>query len=289
LFFFIVISSVAVIALLGDDMSRAADMLPEIFKNPLEFFSRYLGLAIFIFIILTIYLTAVSALLLYVFSGKLGVLRNAAIDNQYKFRLSSFFAEAKKLFFPLLWIFSIMLPIILVAVILIFVGFIIYYIYASSGAETSSSIFIASFLSLLTILLGVVGVLGSMIFTFYASIALAVEKEGVISSLKKTFNFIKNKPMSILFLIILYVAIIVVSIVFALFGELFAMIPVVGLIISIPYQLISSVVQIYLGIVMLGSLIAYYIKSIDYPVSPARKEVSPGPSNGVYPAPTYDI
>jgi hypothetical protein len=209
-----------------------------------------------------VFLTVVSVLMLYVLGGKLGVLKNAVCDVQYKFKLSSFFKEAKRMFFPLLWLFSIMLPVFLLFVILMFVGFIIYIQYSYSESGTASLIFISSFVSLLLTFLGIMGILGSLIFTVYTAVVIAAEKAGVFSSFKKAFNFMKNKPMSILFCIIIFAGIIASWLIILLvLGKLLAMIPAAGLVISILYQLVSYAVLIYLNIVMCGSLISYYLKS----------------------------
>ncbi len=275
-FFFIGIPIAVAIIFMSVDIANIKDILPGIMsENPLEFLSKYLGLVILMLISLTLYLTIVSVLMLYVFGGMLGVLRNAALNIQYKFSLSSFFKEAKKFFFPLLWLFSIALLVITVVVIVfgILVGVVISAIYAFKESGTTLSVFVTSFFSLLIIFLSIIVGLASVIFTVYAAIALVVEKNGVADSFKNAWNFVKNKPMAFLFYIILVIGIIAVNITLKILGGSFSMIPVVGLLISIPFQLIYYVVQSYLGVVMWSSLLVFYIKGINYPVYTATYDI----------------
>ena len=261
LVFIIAVSVAAAVAMLGDDIANIQNTLPELLVDPVNFISKYIGLALIIFTLFSVFLTVVSVLMLYVLGGKLGVLKNAVCDAQHKFKFSFFFKEAKRMFFPLLWLFSIMLPVFLVMAIIIVTGFGIFFIYAYNRPESTFSIFIASFLSLLIIFLGIVGSLGSLMLTEYTAVALAVKKDKVFSALKKTLVFISNKPLSIGLYIVVYASILVASIVFAALGKLFALLPVIGIIIIIPFQLISFAVKIYLGIVKCGAFIFYYVQN----------------------------
>lgn len=249
---------------LGMDVAQAKDILPGILNNPAEILSKYLRLAILIFITSIIYLTAASVLILYVFGGTLGVLRNAAINEQYRFGFSSFFGEAKKVFFPLLWLFSIALLVIIgiLTVFGVLAGILISMIRVYSDTVTAYSIFATYFFGLL----GITFVLAGIIFTAYAAIVLVVENSKVMASFKNTWNFMKNKPMAFVFYIILFIGIIAANFVLIALGVSFSTAPVVSYLFIIPYRLISYVVQSYLGVVMWGALLVFYIKGINFPV-----------------------
>lgn len=259
LFFFAIVSVVALVAILGLDIAHIKELLLGIVKYPEGLISKYLALFFLFLILFTIYLTVVSCLRLYCFGGKLGVLRNSAADAQYKFRLSSFFKEAKKLFFPYLWLFSIMLPVVLLAVIFIFIGFGIYFVFIYNQQGSMASIFFASFLALLFVFLGIAGSLGSLIFSSYAAVILADGKMGIISYFKETFIFIKDKPSSILFFIGIFSALAVISAVLAIINQIFLMISAAGVLISIPFLFVAGAVSSYLRLVMWSSFIAYYL------------------------------
>jgi len=241
---------------LGIDIAQAKDILPEILENPVEIFSRYLGVAILIFVAFLIYLAVTSILILYVFGGTLSILRNTAINGQYHFSFSSFFSEARNVFFPLLKLFSIAL-LAIIAILIIFgisAGILISMV---SAYRETASVFITYFFTLL----GITVVSLSIILTAYAAIALVIKKNRVIDSFKDAWDFMKDKPMAFVFYIILIFGIVVVNLFLIALSASFSAVPVIGYIFLIPHQVVSYAVQCYLGVVMWSSLIAYYIKA----------------------------
>lgn len=244
---------------LGIDLAQAKDILPGIFENPLEVLSKYLGIVVLIFISLIIYLTVAFFLVLYVFGGTLGILRNAAIDEQYKFSFASFMEEAKKIFFPLVWLFSIafLVTLSILIVLVLSAGFLIYVIHAHGRLATTFSIFVTYFFSLFGIIIFLIAV----IFTAYAAIDVVVVKGRVIASFKNALTFIINKPIAFLFYIFLFVGLIAANFVLIALGASVRVIPLL-----IPYQLISYIIRSYLGVVMWSSLVVFYLKGIKFPV-----------------------
>ncbi len=263
LFFFAIVSVVALVAILGLDIAHIKELLLGIVKYPEGLISKYLALFFLFLTLLTIYLTVVSCLLLYCFGGKLGVLRHSSADDQYKFRLSSFFREAKKLFFPYLWLSSITLPIVLLTGIFTLIGFGIYFVFIYNQQGSMSSIFFASFLALLFVFLGIAGTLGSLIFSSYAAVILADGKTGILSSFKESFKFIKDKPASILFFIEIFSAVAVTSAVLAIINQIFWLISAAGVLITIPFLFVAGAVSSYLRLVMWSSFIAYYLNYLE--------------------------
>jgi len=273
--FFVIVGIPIVIGLfsLGIDIAQAKALLPEILENPSEFFLKYLGAAILIFVAFIIYLAVASILILYVFGGTLSMLRNTVVNRQYSFSLSSFFSEARKVFFSMLNLFSVAF-LAIIAILIVFgisAGILISIVSAYDGIATTVSVFTTYFF----ILLGVTVVLVSIIFTAYTAIVLVVEKNRVTDSFRNAWNFIKNKPMAFVFYIILIIGIVAVNLLLIVLGASFGAAPIIGYIFLIPHWLISYVVQSYLGVVMWSSLIIYYIKATNYPAYPT--------------APTYDI
>ncbi len=267
LFLFIGIPVFIAIAMLGIDLAQVKYLLPELVENPSSILSKYIGLVMLVFISFILYLTVVSVLILYIFGGTLGVLRNAALNMQYKFSFSSFFEEAKKLFFPLLWLFSIALLFVSAFVFIfgIFTAVVIYVLLAYRDSGTAFSVFITYFLGLLIIFFSVIGTLACLIFTVYASLALAVKEKGVIDSFKNAWNFVKNKPFAFLFYIILVIGVTAANLLLVILGASLSAVPLTGLILGIPYRILSFVVQSYLGVLMWASLLIYYIKNISPP------------------------
>jgi hypothetical protein len=256
------------IASLGIDLAQTRDALPGILENPSEIITNYLGIIALLLISVTLYLTIVSVITLYAFGGMLGVLRNSAINFQYRFNLASFFYEAKNLFFPLLWLLSLIFLVIngIVIIFGIFTGLFIITVTAMGDSASTLSVFLGIFLGLILIFLLLIGGLGILIYSVFAIMSMVVEGKGVIDSLKNSWKFIINKPSAILFYIILVLGILGINIVLMMTGGMLRMIPGAGFFLSIPYQFIYYSVQIYLGVVLWSSLVVYYTKGINYPV-----------------------
>jgi hypothetical protein len=270
--FFIVVGIPVAIGIfsLGIDIFQARDLLPEIVNNPLEFFSKYLGLVILIFSSIIFYASIASVLILYVFSGTLGVLRNTALNGNYAFRFSSFFTEARNAFFPLLWLFSI--AFLVVSSLLIGFAVMAIVIISLTGISGDPKTTLSLFMTYFFGLLGLVIILLGIIFTAYSAVALMVEKGRVLNSFSCTWNFIKNKPMSFVFYIILVIGIIASNFILLALGASLSAAPMIGYIFIIPHRLISSLVQSYLGMVMWGALISYYMKAVK---GPSREASNP--------------
>ena len=265
LFFIIVGIPIAVgIFSLGFDITHAKDMLPSIVENPVEIISKYFGFVILIFVSIIIYVTIASALVLYVFGGMLGVLGNTVVDEQYKFSLSSFFAKAKKFLFPLLSLFSLA-SLAIFAILIVFgitAGILISIVSTYGGLAKTVSVFAAYFLSLL----GITIILGGIIFTAYSAISLVVENDRVIASFENAWKFIKINPMAFVFCILVFMGIIAANFILIALGASLSAHPMTGFLFIIPQRFLSYIVQSYLGVIMWGSLIAYYVKSVHIPV-----------------------
>lgn len=275
-FFFIGIPIAVAIIYMSIDISNIKDMIPNLLSlDPFELISRYLGLLVIFFVALTIYLTLVSVLLLYVYGGMMGVLKNAALNIKYRFSMSSFFHEARKLFFPLLMLFS--LAFLLITGVLVVLGILVaiaFFTFNAFGdSETAFSTFVFSFFTLTAIFLSFIIGIASVIYTIYAAIVLVVENRGVSDAFKTAWNYLANNPMAFVFYIILILAIIAVNIIFFILGASFSLVPFYGDVMRIPYQLAVYALQIYLSIAMWSSLIMYYIKGTGHSVYTAAYDI----------------
>ena len=246
----------------GIDIAQTGDIFRGIISDPAEILSKYLWIFALLSLSLIVSVTVISIITLYTYGGIMGVLRNSALNKQYKFSLASFFNEAGSLFFPLFWLLSFGLCIAIGAVIFfgILTGIFIFIIRAYDGIQSTFSIFVVSFFALSLITLGIIGALGGLILTVYSVISLVVERKGTIDSFKSAWNLLKNQPSGFLFYIIIFLGFIVINIILMIFGGVLSIIPLVGIAINIPYHLIYYVVQVYLNLVLWGALLVYYLK-----------------------------
>ncbi len=259
------------IAFLGFDIEQAQDLLPSIMNNPLDVVSRYLGLVFLLVAALFLYAIFSSTLMLFSFSGIMGVLRNAAVDTQFKFTVPFFFKEAGRNFFRLLRVLSLLisLSIVLMIFILVIAGISAAINQSFSGDGNSIEVFFNSFFKIFITIMSIIIVLTGIIFAIFSMVVSVVDMEGAVASMSGAYTFIKEKPRSLLFSVTLFFGIIMANAVF------FALqIPMQAMPFMMPLMyLLNTFVQSYLIIVMWSSLIMYYITSKNYPVKSAGYEI----------------
>lgn len=274
-FIFLGIPVIAAVALLGFDLAQAKDLVPLLARDPLDVFSRYLGLMLTTVTAFIFYLFFASFFLLYALSGIVGVLKKAAVDTQYKFTLASFFREAGRNFSRLFWLISlVLLFFIMILVGLVFLGGIIaavQQLFAGGGGLVE--VFFNSFFALSMVIFGAIIFIAYFIFVVYAIIASVVDEGGSMDSVKRSFRFLVQKPGAFLFYLILIIGLVAANIVFYGVQASFHMIPVLGSFMSIFAFLISAFFQSYIAIGVWGAVMVYYMKRTGHPVYSASYEI----------------
>ena len=268
---------IAAVAYMGFDLSHAVDLLPDLMENPFNLLSKYLGLVFLIGISFILYLMFVSTIILYSLGGTLGVLKNSAVNVQYRFSLASFFKEANNIFsrlfgwyqFYLLFLLHCLLPLLYPVELL--AGF----MQGFSWSETTLEVFLGSFVFLSTIIFGIIIFFSWLIFTVYSILCLVIEGKGSADTIKNTFNYLKKTPQAFLFFIILFAGAVAINLVFFIIMIPLGMLPLVDIVL----YLVNVVFQNYLAIVVWSALTVYYSKTANSSqynnVIYSRQSVSP--------------
>lgn len=260
---------------MGLDLAHAKDLLPFLMENPVSFVSRYMGLLFLVGSSFILYLIFVSILFLYSLGGTLGVLRTSAVNIQYKFSLSSFFKEANLNFVRLFWIISL----VSLGAMVLFIAFTISgviiaaIIQALAGGGGILELFFSSFIMVSVIILSIIFFVACLIFTGYSMVVSVMNGNGSMDCIKKTFDFLKQKPEAFLFYFILFAGSIIANGLFFVLKMPFNAVPVMGPVMNIALTLFSAIFQSYLALVVWSSLIIYYVKGTDYPVYSAAYEI----------------
>jgi len=262
---------IAAVAYMGFDLSHAVDLLPDLMENPFNLLSKYLGLVFLIGISFILYLMFVSVIILYSLGGTLGVLKNSAVNVQYRFSLASFFKEANNIFSRLYWLISILFLIFiaLFAAVIISGGIVAGFMQGFSWSETTLEVFLGSFVFLSTIIFGIIIFLSGLIFTVYSILCLVIEEKGSADTIKNTFNYLKKTPQAFLFFIILFAGAVAINLVFFIIMIPLGMIPLVDIVL----YLVNVVFQNYLAIVVWSALTVYYSKTANYPLNTTTYDI----------------
>lgn len=271
LLIFLGVPIIAAVAYMGFDLTHAVDLLPGLIENPLDFLSKYLSVVFIIGMSFILYLIFASVIILYSLGGTLGVLKNSAVNVQYRFSLSSFFREANSIFSRLFWLVSILslISLGLFIAVIIFAGIAAGFIQGFSRAETTLEVFFSSFAFLSITIFSIILFFCCFMFTIYSILCLVIEGKGSMDTIKNTFNHLKKTPQAFLFFIILFLGAVAVNLAVFIIMIPLGMLPFVNIILYI----MSVIFQNYLAIVVWSALTVYYTKAANYPVSPATYDI----------------
>ena len=246
-------------------------------REPSEIISRYLGLFLVFLVSFIIYLLVVASIGLYVFGGSAGLIGRAVRDNTVRFDLNIFFSEGKRLFFPLVG-FTAIIGVIFIGVAFIlgiFGGGIAAIISIAREHEATLALFLGIFFSLLLFCVGLILIACTIALTLYGVAAVVFKGEGPLRSTKETIRYLYHHPAALWLYCIIFAGYITVSFLLILFGTPFSLIPIVGTIIAIPYQLFSYAVQSYLGLVIIATTFIYYFSTEVKPHETTEMKLEP--------------
>lgn len=259
---FLGVPLVVAFLMLGIDLAELVafrDLLDTL-REPGELVGRYLGVALVIAASLLLYLAFVFFLWVYVAGGSAGVIGASLRDPTARFTLRGFLSEGRKLFFPFACYALVMGLMLLGAFFFLGAlgGALSMGLSALSG-DTALGFFFRVltalvFLSaggLLVFALSAVGVTGVP--------ALVLDRAGTLKTLRTAYAHLNAHPGALGLYAIVLAGYLAVSVVLALLGYPLQLLPLVGVFLSVPYQLVSYVIQGYFCLVMLAAVFAHYV------------------------------
>jgi hypothetical protein len=239
-------------------------------------------MAVLIILSIVVYLFFVIVVWIFTLGGTVGTLAGAIRDSSARFGMRPFIAEGGKLFFPLLLFTSVVGALFgLLALVLGVIG---------SGAaaiievakefEATLALFLGIFFSLLLLSCGLFLILAMLSAAVYGTAHLAFDRMRSWAALKGSLRYISEKPASIALYGLLMFCYVLIGFVVLLIGSPLALVPVIGSMLSLPYQIFVYAVQCYVSLVMLASSFAYYFKTAYAVPEPVTTE-GPGTSHDI--------
>jgi len=262
-FFLIVILPIILLITKSFDFSNILVLI----KSPEQWLNFNIipkNLLIIAIILVIIYIILSTTIVMFVFSGSIGVITNAVKDKDFNFTIKSFFKQGKRLFLPVLCYTSI-LGLITIGIIII--GFIIGVIATAFGLSISSNepktvgitFFIISFLYCIIGFIGMIGTFIFFSFLIYGNVIIGLTEYRGLKALKHTKDFFIKKPMSILLYLIFFISSFILIFILNVFIELFF-----NLFIKLLYQILVYFAQVYISYWILAVIAVYYY---DYLIS----------------------
>jgi hypothetical protein len=262
--FFIIVGIPLAIAFIifGVDLTGLTDIkdIFRIFKEPSDIISRYLVLILTVIASILLYIIMVAMLGIYVFGGSIGIIGKSLMDRYLKFSMHTFFVEAKRLFIRLVGFTCVIGIILIVAAFIlgIFGGGITALVSFTHSQDSTLALFLGTFFSLILIIIAFILILGILSITLYGVASLFFKGTGPLKSLREAIHYLTGHPTAFWLYTILLGGYILASFLMILLSYSFALIPVVGAILSFPYQLISYILQTYIGLAIIATILTYY-------------------------------
>jgi len=265
---FLGIPLIVAVAYFGFDIAHARDLLPYVAENPVEFLSRYLGLALLMLLALTVFLVFLSLISIYILAGTLGTLRTSCVNPVLRFSLPSFFREANTHFSRLFWVLSLVFfGVSCVLIICVLAGGItVLFLSGVPAGEGTLTMFFRSFTAVFVITLCVAALIGSIIFSVYSAVISVVEEKRSMATVKSTYAFLINNPQALLFFLAVTASFIAANLVFFSVQIPLKIVPLMNLL----SFLFDTVFGAYLGVALWGSLVTYYMRVSAQPVHDAE-------------------
>ncbi len=240
-----------------------------ILRQSTDLLQKYFGMAVMILLSILVYLVLIIGIWVFTIAGTVGALARTISDGVSRFSAGAFLAEGRRLFFPFL-LFTTVVGILFGALALvlgIIGGGAAAIIDMAKAHEATLALFLGIFFSLVLLSAGFFLILAMLSVAVYGLAHLAFEGSRAFAAFKGSFNYLSARPASMAFYGFLMFCYILIGFVVLLIGTPLALVPHVGSLLSMPFQVIVYIVQCYVSIVMLASSLAYYRRTA-HPVLP---------------------
>ncbi len=257
--FFVIVGLplLAAVIALGLDVSELTKLSDFLVKaeSPLELLKEYLAVGLVVIAAVLVYLAFAIALWFYVFGGSAGVLGRALSLPGRRFSMKEFYSGGKRLFFPLLWYTSLVGLIFLGGVIVL--GILGGLLPALKFHETAFGLFLSVFFALLAVVAGILLTAATMAVVLFGAGLMAFGGGGASQTLRRTLKFLRERPSALGLFAVASAGYITVYFVFALMALPFNLIPVIGPVLLIPYQIFLYALQGYLNLALMAVVFSY--------------------------------
>lgn len=245
------------------EILRIEDLVSAL-KESAELLSKYFAMAIVVILSLLIYLAFIVVLWIFTISGTIGVLKNNILNAAYKFNLKAFFAEGRNFFLSVFFFSTIIgIAFITLAFMLgLLGGGASTIIEMAKAQEATLALFLGVFFTLVILSIGVFLIMVTLSITTYGIAHLTFHKSKAWKTIKETAKYLYFRPSSMGFYAVLLLGYMMVGFLVILIGSPFTLIPIIGPILSLPYQVITYVIQGYVSLIMLSSIFHYYYKTV---------------------------
>jgi hypothetical protein len=237
--------------------------LKDIFRalrGPSEIISKYFSLFLIVVISFFLYLLTIAILGIFIFAGTIGVMCKSLKDSTMKFSMKLFFEKAKGLFFRLLGFTTLIGIIFIIAAFSLGIlgGGIAALVSFAQSQDSTLALFLGTLFSLILIIIAIIIILGILSITLYGIASLCFKETGPLASIREAVHYLIENPNAFWLYTILFMGYFLASFLLILLSYPFTLLPIIGTILSFPYQIISYAFETYLGLAIMATILIYY-------------------------------
>ena len=282
--FFIIVGIPLFIAIAAAGAEIATANAGE-FLSSLEraFTKGYIWVVFLVAASILVYLFLAVFVWMYVASGSMGIIARALEKRKEPFRMKTFFAEAKRHITALANFYFLMAALV--------VG-----VFFALGVAATGAAYLCGYLKAANPILGAlmealwgILIMAAGLFAVYAGLAVGAFGAGIVvldserawRAVRKSADFLVSHPRGFWGYCALVTAYGVASFLLFLIGYPFRFIPLLGMVIAVPYELASYALERYLGLSLLGSAFSYYFRNTRVRMpeeGPAQAQAPAGPA-----------
>ena len=244
------------------EILRLKDLM-EVFRSSLGLLKKYFAMAIVIITSLLFYFTLIFTIWLFTIAGSAGTLGKLITHEAEKFTSKIFFGEGKRLFIPLFGFSALVGIILMVFAFLLGIlgGGISSIVEIAKSQEAVLALFLGIFFSAITFITGIFLIVVILALTIYGVAHIVFNKISPLTAFRQTIKYLYRNPSSIGFYSILLLASTLTIFIVFLLGSPIVLIPFFGPLLSPLYQLVSTLIQAYINLVMIASAFIFYYKT----------------------------
>jgi len=298
-FLFMVLSFVSLLVIVGmplavafvifgldlTEILRQRDLM-GVFNIATSMLKKSLPIVLFVILGFILYLASIVALWIFAFAGTIGSIAKTILNGQ-KFNIRFFWAEARRLFFPV-FIFSNVVGFgfaILAMVMGILSESARQIIAVAETQEATLAVFLSIFFFLVLLSIGLFLFFFTIELTFYGCGYLVFSRPRPFRAFRQTMSYLYRTLSAHLLMGILAVGYLAAGSVVLTVTSLLAMIPTVGPALAMPFQLLSQAAHAYVSLIILASLFLHYYKTGYLPSLPEPRAESPDAASDTSPKP----
>ena len=255
------------------EILRQRDLI-GVFQIAAAMLQKSLPIVLFVILGFILYVAAIIAMWIFAFAGTIGSIAKTILNGQ-KFSMRFFWAEAKRLFFPV-FIFSNMVGFgfaVLAMVMGILSASAQKIISIAETQEATLAVFLSIFFFLVLLSAGLFLFFVTIEMTFYGCGYLVFNRPRPFKVFRQIASYLYRHPSAHLLIGILVFGYLAAGSIVVTITSLLALIPTVGPALAMPFQFLSQAAHGYVSLVILASIFLFYYRTGYLPSLPEPKGV----------------